>query len=137
LLSLDIPAYFTLHDNTKKKIEEFGLIKELKENKNITIVEPLDYISYIHQLSKCSLILCDGGSLQEESLIFKKPCIILRNKTERPEGLKTNFQFLSELNVEKTKEKIKEYLNPKFKANKVNNPYGQIGVSKKIVKILK
>jgi UDP-N-acetylglucosamine 2-epimerase (non-hydrolysing) len=137
LNSLEIESYFTLHDNTKRKIEEFGLMEKLKENKNIKIIEPLDYLSYIYQLSKCSLIICDGGSLQEESLIFKKPCIILRNKTERPEGLQTNFQFLSKFNIEKTKEKIREYLNPKFRVNKFNNPYGYSGVSKKIIRILR
>ena len=137
LCSLNVPSYFTIHDNTKKKLEEFGLINKLKNNKNIHLIEPLDYIYYIYQLSKCSLIICDGGSLQEESLIFKKPCIILRNATERQEGLKTNFQFLTKFNVEKTKGKIQEYLNTNFKIKKFENPYGKIGVSKKIVEMLR
>jgi UDP-N-acetylglucosamine 2-epimerase len=75
--------------------------------------------------------------LQEESLIFKKPCIILRNATERQEGLKTNFQFLSKLDVEKTREKMKEYLSPKFKIKPFKNPYGERGVSREIIKVLK
>lgn len=137
LLDLKIPSYLTLHDNTKKQLEKFALLDKLKENTNLKVIEPLDYISYIYQVSKCSLILCDGGSLQEESIIFKKPCIILRNKTERPEGLKANFQFLSKLEIEKTKSKIREYLNSKFKINRFENPYGENGVSKNIVKILK
>ena len=81
----------------------------------------------------CSLIICDGGSMQEESLIFKKPCIILRMKTERPEGLETNFQYLSQLKVKETKEKIKEYLSKNFKIKAFENPYGKKDVSKKIV----
>ena len=72
--------------------------------------------------------------MQEESLIFQKPCIILRNATERLEGLDFNFQYLSKLDVEKTKSKIQEYLNPKFK---IKNPYGEVGVSEKIVDLLK
>jgi len=71
--------------------------------------------------------------MQEESLIFKKPCIILRMATERQEGLETNFQFLSKLNVEETNKKIEEYLSPKFKIKPFKNPYGEEGVSKKIV----
>jgi UDP-N-acetylglucosamine 2-epimerase (non-hydrolysing) len=137
LLSLEIPSYFTLHDNTKRQLIKFGLFEKLKENKNIKIIGQLDYINFIYQLKNCSLIICDGGSLQEESLIFKKPCIILRNATERQEGLETNFQYLSNLDVEKTKEKIKEYTNKDFKMHDFKNPYGEIGISKKIIKVLK
>jgi UDP-N-acetylglucosamine 2-epimerase len=74
--------------------------------------------------------------MQEESLIFKKPCIVLRNATERQEGLNTNFQSLSKLDVEKTKEKIKEYTSKDFKIKPYKNPYGEKGVSKKIVEVL-
>ncbi len=137
LSSLKIKSYFPLHDNTKRKLEEFGLYDKIKANKNIKIIKPLDYINFIYQLSKCSLIICDGGSLQEESLIFKKPCIILRKATERQEGLETNFQFLSKLDVEKTKGKIREFLSQNFKIKEFKNPYGEIGVSKKIAEILK
>ena len=136
LLSVEIPTYFAAHDNTLKKLEEFGLLSRLKENKNINLIKPIDYINFIYQISKCALIICDGGSMQEESLIFGKPCVILRNSTERPEGLKTNFQFLTKLDVEKSKEKIKEYLSKDFKIRKYSNPYGKKGLSKKIVDVL-
>lgn len=137
LSGLKIPSFFAMHDNTLEKIKKFGLYGKLIKNKNIKIISPIDYPEFIYQMSKCSLIICDGGSMQEESLIFKKPCIILRMATERPEGLKSNFQFLSKLDVKKTKEKIKEYLNPKFKVEDFKNPYGEIGLSKKIVEILR
>ncbi len=135
LNSLEIPSYFTLHDNTKKSLEKFSLLK--KVNKNIKIIQPLDYVDYIYQISKCCLIICDGGSLQEESLIFRKPCIILRMATERQEGLESNFQFLSKLDVTKTREKISEYANPNFATQEFKNPYGEKGVSKKIAEFLK
>ena len=137
LLSLKIPSYFPIHSNTKKQLIKFGLYDKLLENENIKIIEPMDYVSFIYQMSKCSLIICDGGSMQEESLIFQKPCIILRMNTERPEGLKSNFQYLSKLDVKKTKEKIKEYLSEDYKVEDFKNPYGKIGVSKKIVDVLK
>jgi len=136
LLSVEIPTYFAAHDNTLKKLEEFGLLKKLKENVNIRLIKPVDYVNFIYQISKCALIICDGGSMQEESLIFGKPCVILRNSTERPEGLKTNFQFLTKLDVEKSKEKIKEYLSKDFKIKNYKNPYGKKGLSKRIVDVL-
>ncbi|NMB66791.1 hypothetical protein GYA25_01910, partial [Candidatus Woesearchaeota archaeon] len=45
--------------------------------------------------------------------------------------------YLSKLSIEKTKQKIKEYLNPSFKIKPFKNPYGKEGVSKKILKILR
>ena len=137
LSALTIPSLFTLHDNTKNQLVKFGLYDKIKANKNIKIMPAMDYPEFLAQIEKCSLIICDGGSIQEESLIFGKPCIVLRMATERQEGLKTNFQFLSKLNVEKTKEKIKEYLSKNFKIEKYSNPYGEKGCSKKIVEILK
>ena len=137
LMSLKIESYFTLHDNTKKQLIKFNLYEKLKQNKNIKIIETLEYIDFIYQLKNCSLIICDGGSLQEESLIFKKPCIILRKATERQECLETNFQFLSKLDVRKTKEKINEFLDEKFKVKDLKNPYGELGLSKKIIDVLR
>ncbi len=137
LKSITIPVYFSLHDNTRAKLKEFGLFKKLENNKNIHFGKNMDYVSFIYQMSKCSLIVCDGGSMQEESLIFQKPCIILRMNTERQEGLQTNFQFLSKLDVVETKKKIQEYLSPKFKVEKFKNPYEEKDISKKIVEILK
>jgi UDP-N-acetylglucosamine 2-epimerase (non-hydrolysing) len=136
LLSSTIPLYFAAHDNTLKKLEEFGLLKKLKASKIVHLVKPSDYINFIYQISKCSLIICDGGSMQEESLIFGKPCVILRYSTERPEGLETNFQFLTKLNVGKAIEKIKEYTSKEFKIKSYKNPYGEKGLSKKIVEVL-
>lgn len=136
LTSIPIKSYFSMYDNTESKLKEFGLYEKLIQSKNIKLMPPMNYPEFIYQLSKCSLIVCDGGSMQEESLIFKKPTIILRMATERQEGLKTNFQFLSRLDVGKTKEKIKEYLSRGFKIKPFKNPYGEVGVSKKIVEEL-
>ena len=135
LESIPIKSFFALHDNTKKKLIKFGLYDRLKKNKLIKLIKPMEYTKFIYQLSQCDLIVCDGGSMQEESLIFNKPCIILRTATERQEGLETNFQFLSCFNTEETKEKIIKYLNPSFKMERGTNPYGE-NVSKKIVDIL-
>jgi len=132
-----IPVYWPLHENTKRVLSRFNLLERIQKNKNIELLSPLDYPTFLHHFEKSALVFCDGGSMQEESLVFKKPCIIMRNTTERPEGLETNYQFLSKFNLEKTKEKIDEYLSPNFKIKNHKNPYGEKGVSKKIVEVLK
>ena len=133
--SIKIPVYFSLHDNTKNQLIKFGLYEKL--NKNIHFKKNMDYVSFLYQMRHCYILCIDGGSIQEESLVYQKPCVILRKNTERPEGLSSNFQYLSKLNVEETKEKIKEYLSKDFKVKEFKNPYGEVGVSKKIVDILK
>lgn len=132
--SCEVPILFSLHDNTKNKLEKFNLLNRIKENKNIILMKNKNYSDFIYLISKSSLIFTDGGSIQEESLIFKKPCILLRKSTERQEGLSTGINYLSELNVEKTKEKIKEYLKTK-KIKPFKNPYGE-NVSEKILKVI-
>lgn len=130
-----IPILFSLHDNTENKLKEFNLLSRIEENKNIILMENKNYADFIYLISKSSLIFTDGGSIQEESLIFKKPCILLRKSTERQEGLTTGINYLSELNVEKTKQKIKEYLKTKEIKN-FTNPYGEKNISEKIFKVL-
>jgi UDP-N-acetylglucosamine 2-epimerase (non-hydrolysing) len=134
ITSVSIPCYFSLHDNTKNKLKEFNLLKKITSNKNIKLLKNLEYPEFIYLISKCSLILTDGGSIQEESLVFKKPCILLRKSTERQEGLTTGINYLSKLDVEKTKEKIDDYLN--LNTLTFENPYGE-KVSEKIIKELK
>ena len=135
--SVTIDTYFAIHDNSKKKFEDFVLLEKLDKNKFIHLIQPMDYVSFVYQMSKCSLIICDGGSMQEESLIFEKPCVVLRQNTERQEGLGSNYQFLSKLKVDETKKKIAEYSSRSFKIKKFKNPFGENGVSERIVEVLK
>ncbi|MBT4258080.1 UDP-N-acetylglucosamine 2-epimerase (non-hydrolyzing) [archaeon] len=135
--SLELPTYFAMHDSTEKQLKTFGLYDKLISNKRIKIIPNMEYTSFIYQIKNCSLILCDGGSLQEESLVFNVPCILFRKATERQEALETNFQFLSGLKVKESKKKIQEYLNPKFKPLPIKNPYGEVGLTKKVVEVLK
>lgn len=133
--SCKIPILFPLHDNTKSKLEEYGLLKRMTQNKKIIITENQNYSDFIYLISKSSLLITDGGSIQEESLIFKKPCILLRKATERQEGLSTGINYLSKLDVKETNKKIQEYLNIK-KIKSFKNPFGKGDISNKIIKTL-
>jgi UDP-N-acetylglucosamine 2-epimerase len=133
LNSVKIKSIWPLHDNTKYYLIKYNLYEEIKKMKNIEIIPLIDYFTFIFLLANCKYLIADGGSIQEESLVFKKPCIILRKKTERPEGLSTGINFLTGLNVEKTKAIIKKIETNEIKIKKFKNPYGEIGLSKKIV----
>lgn len=131
-IKLIIPMY----ENTKKALVNYGLYDYLIKNRNIKIVEPMDYITFIKYLANSRILLTDGGSIQEESLIFKIPSILLRMKTERIEGLLTGLNYLSKLDIKETIKKIDEYLEGKYNKDFIN-PYGKPGSSKKIMRILK
>lgn len=133
LSSLQIKTFWALHENTKKQLEKFDLMKKISKNKNIEIIPPQDYVSFTMQMKNAKLILCDGGSMQEESLVFHVPCVLFRKNTERQEGLESNFQSLVGVEVDLAKKEINKYLSAEFKVKKFENPYGEVGVSKKII----
>jgi len=133
LQKVPIKVILPLHDNTYKKICDFNILHEFC---GIDIVKLKNYVEFIYLLKHCSLLLTDGGSVQEESLVFKKPCIILRKRTERVAGLETGINFLTKLDFEKAEVAIKKFSNPKWEMRKFKNPYGEKGVSKKIVNVL-
>lgn len=130
-----IETYFFAHDNTLAALKKFGLLKVLA--KKVKLVRLSGYLEFIQWIAKSSLILTDGGSIQEESLVFGKPCLILRNRTERTEGLGTGINFLTELDVEYAKKRMEEVLSPGYSLPKFKNPYGGKGVSDRVVGELK
>lgn len=132
-ISLEI--YWPIHDNTKYALKRYGLWEEVRNLSNIEFSSLISYFDFLQELKASRFILTDGGSIQEESLALRKPCVILRRKTERIEGLSTGINFLTRLNVEYTKKTI-EMLEERFKIPKFKNPYGEPGVSKKIRKII-
>jgi UDP-N-acetylglucosamine 2-epimerase len=136
LKSVKVEGIWPLHDNTKHYLEKYGLMEEVKKMKNIEITPLTNYSSFIFLLSNCKYLITDGGSIQEESLVFKKPCVILRKRTERQEGLETGINFLTGLDVEKSRKIIGDIESNRIKIKNFKNPYGERGVSKKIVSLL-
>lgn len=132
-----IKGSWPLHDNTRRYLEKYGLMEEVNKMKNIEVTPLKDYEEFTFLMANCKYLIMDGGSIQEESLIFKKPCLILRNCTERQEGLTTGINFLSKLDVDYSKKIIEQIENNKLKTKNFKNPYGEIGVSKKIVEMLR
>ncbi len=130
-----IKLLFFAHENTLKALNRYNLLRYIEKNPNIELCRVRDYPSFIVLLKNSKIILTDGGSMQEESLVFGIPAIILRMRTERVDGLKTGINYLSKLQVREAIRVVDKFLSleqiPEYK-----NPYGKPGVSKKIAKIL-
>jgi len=84
----DMPVLFVIHRPTRKYLERFGLAQSL--NSNIRNINMLDYNDFTALERAADIVLTDGGSIQEECSYLNKPCLILRNTTERPDGLGRN-----------------------------------------------
>jgi UDP-N-acetylglucosamine 2-epimerase (non-hydrolysing) len=86
LASLDMPVLLPLHPRTRAIADRHGIELEPGE---IHVTEPLGYIEFLGLLAECALAVADSGGLQEEVSVVKKPMVVVRNSTERPEVLGT------------------------------------------------
>lgn len=85
-----IHCVLVLHELTKIKLEELGMLGALKSKSNITLIPRLEYVDFMKVLANSRFIVTDGGSNQEEAYYMGIPCLILRTHTERIEGLCEN-----------------------------------------------
>ena len=80
----DVQIVFPIHKNPKvRKIA----LDEIGENKDVHLIEPLEYAQFIQAMHKAYLVITDSGGIQEEAPGLGKPVLVTRNTTERPEGV--------------------------------------------------
>lgn len=80
----DIQIIFSVHPRTYQNIISFDMEDRLRNLKKLKIVEPLGYLDFLKLMVHSKFILTDSGGIQEESMILRKPCLTLRDNTERP-----------------------------------------------------
>lgn len=111
-----------------------------KDNKKIHLIEPLDYLPFSNLMGKVSFLVTDSGGIQEEAPALGKPVIVVRDETERMEGVISGTAKLVGTEYKNVYEAVKTLLNDekvyKEMAHAVN-PYGDGQAAKKIVDILK
>ena len=115
-LPADLACVLIGHKLTLRFLESTGLIVEMRERKNIIILPRLPYTEFVELLIKAECLITDGGSNQEEAYFLGKPCLLLRNRTERIEGLNSNV-VLSRGKEEVVRSFLKNY--QRYKKEKV------------------
>lgn len=80
----DVGIVFPVHPNPNVR----AAMDVLAGAANIELVDPLDYPDFVRLLDRCTLVLTDSGGVQEEAPTFGKPVLVMRETTERPEGIK-------------------------------------------------
>jgi UDP-N-acetylglucosamine 2-epimerase (non-hydrolysing) len=90
---------FYVHPPTENALKKIGLYDTVRRSPHIEVLGLAPYPDFVAVLSGARFILTDGGSIQEEASYLDKPCLILRNRTERHDGLGRNA-ILSTWDVE-------------------------------------
>lgn len=111
----------------------------LGDNPRVHLIEPLEVFDFHNFAARSFLILTDSGGIQEEAPSLGKPVLVLRDTTERPEGIAAGTLKLAGTNEETIYELTKELLTNKQeyeKMAKASNPYGDGNASKRIVEHL-
>ena len=127
-----IKVVYPIHLNPKVR----DVAKEVfADDDRIRLIEPLEVIDFHNFINKSYLILTDSGGIQEEAPSLGKPVLVLRDTTERPEGIDAGTLKLAGTEEETIYKLIKELLSDKNeyeRMSKASNPYGDGLASKRI-----
>ena len=129
----DIKVVYPIHMNPK--VREIAN-EVLGDCDKVKMIEPLEVFDFHNFQNKAYLILTDSGGVQEEAPSLGKPVLVLRDTTERPEGIEAGTLKLVGTDTEKIYEATKKLLTDKEEYNKMAkaaNPYGDGHASKYIV----
>ena len=125
-----------LNPNVRKPIHEvFG---EDLTRPNFFFIEPLQYLEFVHLMSKANIVLTDSGGIQEEAPGLGKPVLVMRDTTERPEALASGTVHLLGTDYDKIVNEVSTLLEDSAayeKMSKAVNPYGDGKACNRIVRI--
>ena len=132
----DVKAIYPIHMNPAVREIANGI---LGDNERIRIIEPLDVLDFHNFLARSYLILTDSGGIQEEAPSLGKPVLVMRDTTERPEGIAAGTLKLVGTQEETIYQNFKLLLEDETeyrKMSRASNPYGDGRASKRIADIL-
>lgn len=136
----DVDFVYPMHlnPNVRKPIHEvFG---EDLTRPNFFFIEPLQYLEFVHLMSKATIVLTDSGGIQEEAPGLGKPVLVMRDTTERPEALENGTVHLVGTNYDKIVNEVSTLLEDAeayAKMSQAVNPYGDGLACGRIVDALK
>jgi len=130
---VDVRILFPIHPNPRVREEA---ARQLNKHPRIHLTAPLSYQVFITAMQSCYLIMSDSGGVQEEAPSLNKPVLILRESTERPEGVETGALKLVGTDKQKILTSASELLCDQAAYNKMaraNNPYGDGRAGERII----
>jgi UDP-N-acetylglucosamine 2-epimerase (non-hydrolysing) len=125
----DMPVIFPIHPRSRKRIQEFGI----STNGSITLIDPVDFLSFLQLEKNAGLILTDSGGVQEESCILGVPCVTLRDNTERPETMEVGANVLAGTKPERIMDCARSMMD---RDRDWDNPFGDGTAGERIRRIM-
>lgn len=132
----DVKIVYPVHLNPRVREPVFRHLAELP---NVHLIEPLDYLAFVHLMNEAYLILTDSGGIQEEAPSLGKPVLVMRDMTERPEAVAAGTVKLVGTDAERiTKEVARLLDDPEAYATmaRIHHPYGDGRASQRILEDL-
>lgn len=132
----DVKAIYPIHMNPRVRSVA---AEELGECDRLHIIEPLDVLDFHNFLARAHLVLTDSGGIQEEAPSLGKPVLVMRDTTERPEGVAAGTLRLVGTSEEVIYESFSELLESEeayLAMSQASNPYGDGTASRAIADIL-
>ena len=132
----DVEIVYPVHLNPRVREPVF---RHLAAIPTVHLVEPLDYLAFVHLMNEAHLILTDSGGIQEEAPSLGKPVLVMRDKTERPEAVATGTVKLVGTDARQiTTEASKLLDDPNAYAAmaRVQHPFGDGQASRRILEDL-
>jgi len=135
LLKQDQTLHFVWPVHPNPKVKNY-VYQTLGDFDRVRLTEPMDYIELLTEIQNATLIWTDSGGIQEETPSFKKPVLILREVTERPEILNSGFGILVGTSSSEIVSQTNSILNDSNKYQEMTsgkNPFGDGTASKQIL----
>lgn len=131
---IDIVYPVHLNPNVREPVNRI-----LSGVENIHLIEPLDYLPFVHLMSRAHIILTDSGGIQEEAPSLGKPVLVMRETTERPEAVAAGTVKLVGTAVDNIVNELERLLTDESAYRQMSfahNPYGDGKACQRIVKAL-
>ncbi len=133
----EVGVVFPVHPNPNVRQEAH---RRLSSCPNVHLIDPMDYVNFSHLMNQAEIILTDSGGIQEEAPSLSKPVLVLRETTERPEGVEAGVARLVGTNRKLIVDEVTRLLSDRQYRDSMTgrtNPYGDGQAAARIVQMLK
>jgi UDP-N-acetylglucosamine 2-epimerase (non-hydrolysing) len=133
----EVDIVYPVHPNPNVKVPAYKILNNIP---NVYLIKPLDYLQFVYLMSKAFLILTDSGGVQEEASCLGRPVLVMRDSTERIEGVKAKLAKLVGTDKNLIIEGVQKLINNEKeykKMSKVKYIYGDGKANKRIVNFVK
>jgi len=132
-----IPIVYPVHPRTRKRLRQQRILRNLLRAGNVQLLPPVGYFDFLVLMKNCEMIITDSGGIQEEATAppVRKPVLVIRLSTERPEAVEAGFARLVGVEKDSILEAMNRTLRKRGMVPKAC-PYGDGTAAQKIVETL-